>query len=226
MILISCFNFILVWFNLGFLMINTGEAKNRRKQSNSHHPILWCEIRTTLPPCAKLPLWAFSKNHALGPYPKSQCENAQECEHCVKFAQHYSTCAKFAPPYPPVRNSHHPTPILATFGHISISSRSSFHAYYISFQILGSQKSIASNGTRFGVETKKLWPFEDDCAKLNGNVAAAPHFATFGKVITTQKVLFYTFNSLCFKHFCVVVLHLYPNWHVKDLAMTFNHICG
>ena len=27
---------------------------------------------------------------------------------------------------------------------------------------------------------KKLWPFEDDCAKLNGNVAAAPHFATVG----------------------------------------------
>ena len=46
------------------------------------------------------------------------------------------------------------------------------------------------------------------------------------KVITTQKVLFYTFKSLCFKHFCVVILHLYSNWHVKDLAMTPNHICG
>ena len=45
-------------------------------------------------------------------------------------------------------------------------------------------------------------------------------------LITTQKVLFYTFNSLCFKHFCVVVLHLYSNWHVKDLAMTSNYICG
>ncbi|KAL6327486.1 hypothetical protein AAG906_021558 [Vitis piasezkii] len=39
-------------------------------------------------------------------------------------------------------------------------------------------ESIASNGAQFGVEMKKLWPFEDDCAKLNGNVAAAPHFAT------------------------------------------------
>ncbi|WKA10592.1 hypothetical protein VitviT2T_028157 [Vitis vinifera] len=47
-----------------------------------------------------------------------------------------------------------------------------------------------------------------------------------GMLITTQKVLFYTFNSLCFKHSCVVVLHLYPNWHVKDIAMTSNHICG
>ena len=46
------------------------------------------------------------------------------------------------------------------------------------------------------------------------------------QVITTQKVLFYTFNALCFKHFCVVVLHFYSNWHVKDLAMTSNHICG
>ena len=45
-------------------------------------------------------------------------------------------------------------------------------------------------------------------------------------LITTQKVLFYTFKSLCFKHFCVVILHLYSNWHVKDLEMTPNHICG
>ena len=40
------------------------------------------------------------------------------------------------------------------------------------------------------------------------------------------KVSFYTFKSLCFKHFCVVILHLYSNWHVKDLAMTSNYICG
>ena len=81
---------------------------------------------------------------------------------------------------PKQSNSHHP--ILATVGNISITSRSLFHAYYISFRSSGSQESIASNGTRFGVETKKLWPFEDDCAKLNGNVAAAPHFATVGHV--------------------------------------------
>nr|CAN81535.1 hypothetical protein VITISV_010603 [Vitis vinifera] len=81
---------------------------------------------------------------------------------------------------PKQSNSHYP--ISATVGPISITSRSSFHAYYISFQILGSQECIASNGARFGVETKKLWPFEDNCAKLNGNVAAAPHFATVGHV--------------------------------------------
>ena len=81
---------------------------------------------------------------------------------------------------PKQSNSHHP--ILATVRNILITFRISFHVYYISFQILGSQESIGSNGTRFGVETKKLWPFEDDCAKLNGNVAAAPHFATVGHV--------------------------------------------
>ena len=47
-----------------------------------------------------------------------------------------------------------------------------------------------------------------------------------GALITTQKVSFCAFNSLCFKYFCVVVLHFYPNWYVKDLAMTSNHICG
>ncbi|RVW80132.1 hypothetical protein CK203_054081 [Vitis vinifera] len=73
---------------------------------------------------------------------------------------------------PKQSNSHHP--ISATVGNISITSRSSFHTYYIYFQRFGSQESIGSNGARFGVETKKLWPFEDDCAKLNGNVAAAP----------------------------------------------------
>ncbi|KAL6315804.1 hypothetical protein AAG906_008190 [Vitis piasezkii] len=44
---------------------------------------------------------------------------------------------------------------------------------------VGVQESIGSNGARFGVETKKLWPFEDDYAKLN---TAAPHFATVGHV--------------------------------------------
>ena len=58
---------------------------------------------------------------------------------------------------------------------------------------------------------------------MRGSTPLGPEL---GLLITTQKVLFCAFNSLCFKHFCVVVLHLYSNWHVKDLAMTSNHICG
>ena len=81
---------------------------------------------------------------------------------------------------PKQSNSYHP--ISETVGPISITSRISFHTYYILFQSLGSQESIASNCAQFGVKTKKLWPFEDDCAKLKGNVAAAPHFATVGHV--------------------------------------------
>ena len=34
------------------------------------------------------------------------------------------------------------------------------------FQILGSQESNASNSVQIGVEMKKLWPFEDNYAKL------------------------------------------------------------
>ena len=41
------------------------------------------------------------------------------------------------------------------------------------FQILGSQESNASNGVQIGVETKKLWLFEDNCIKLCENFAAA-----------------------------------------------------
>ena len=62
------------------------------------------------------------------------------------------------------------------------------------------------------------------CGKMN--TKATKTWWLIRLLITTQKVLFYTFNSISFKHFCVVILHLYSNWHVKDLAMTSNHICG
>ncbi|KAL6327788.1 hypothetical protein AAG906_025616 [Vitis piasezkii] len=81
------------------------------------------------------------------------CEMAAKPQHLkiLQRAHHELTC-------------HSRTPISATVGHISITSRSSNYACNISFQILGSQESIASNGARFGFETEKLWPFEDDCA--------------------------------------------------------------
>nr|CAN82648.1 hypothetical protein VITISV_005197 [Vitis vinifera] len=40
----------------------------------------------------------------------------------------------------------------------------------------GCEESIASNGTRFGFEMKKLWSFEDKSAKLNENFAAETPF--------------------------------------------------
>ena len=43
--------------------------------------------------------------------------------------------------------------------------------FYISFRSLGSQESNSSNGVQFGAETKKLWPFEGNCAKLKRNFA-------------------------------------------------------
>ena len=71
----------------------------------------------------------------------------------------------------------------AAIGHISITSRSPYHAYYILFRSSWSQESNASNAAWIGAETKKLWLFEDNCAKLSEmsceNCAAAPppHFA-------------------------------------------------
>ena len=41
------------------------------------------------------------------------------------------------------------------------------------FQISGSQESNASNSVHIRAETKKLWPFEDNCAKLCENFEAA-----------------------------------------------------
>ena len=38
-----------------------------------------------------------------------------------------------------------------------------------------------------------------------------------GGVITTQKVLFYTFNTPCFEHFLCSNKPNWPNWHMKYL---------
>ena len=42
---------------------------------------------------------------------------------------------------------------------------SSNYSYYILFLSLGIQESNSLNGVQIGVETKKLWPFEDERAK-------------------------------------------------------------
>ena len=66
----------------------------------------------------------------------------------------------------------------ATVGHISSTSWSPFHAYYILFRISGSRESNASNGAWIGAETKKLWLFEDNRIKLCENFAAQSPFCS------------------------------------------------
>ena len=61
----------------------------------------------------------------------------------------------------------------ATIGHIYSTSWSPFYAYYMFFLRSGSHESNASNGVGIGVETKKLWPFEENHIKLCENFAAA-----------------------------------------------------
>ena len=63
--------------------------------------------------------------------------------------------------------------LLDTFWSTSWSSN---YAYYTLFRRSGSQESNASNSVRIGVETKKLWPFEDEHTKLSENLTAAPPF--------------------------------------------------
>ncbi|KAL6315653.1 hypothetical protein AAG906_004824 [Vitis piasezkii] len=43
-------------------------------------------------------------------------------------------------------------------------------------------ENFAHHNSRCEIQSNKLWPFEDNCAKLNGNFAAAPHFSTVGHV--------------------------------------------
>ena len=53
--------------------------------------------------------------------------------------------------------------------HFWSTYRSPFPTFYIPFQSSGSQESNASNGARFGVETKKLQPLEADHSKVLRN---------------------------------------------------------
>ena len=66
---------------------------------------------------------------------------------------------------------------IATVGHILSTLWSLFHAYYMSFQSSGSEESNTLNGEWIGVETKKLWLFEDNCIKLCEISQPKAHFA-------------------------------------------------
>ena len=78
--------------------------------------------------------------------------------------------------------------------HFWSTSRSPFRAYHMSFQSLGSQESIASNGTRFGFKMKNLWPFEDKRAKLSENFAAE---TPFGRVFRSCETNFWHTSAIC-----------------------------
>ena len=50
--------------------------------------------------------------------------------------------------------------------HFWSTYQSPFSTCYIPFQSSGSQESNASNRVRFGAETRKIWPSEDNCSRL------------------------------------------------------------
>ena len=64
----------------------------------------------------------------------------------------------------------------------------------------------------FGFEMKKLWSFEDDYAKLNGNVAAAPNFATVR----------YVFGELNGAQIMHTIYH-FEAWEVRNPVLQTVH---
>ena len=102
-------------------------------------------------------------------------------------------------------------PLLDTFWSTSWISN---YVYYISFWILGSQGSSASNGTRFGGEMKKLWPFEDERAKLSGNFATE---TPFGRV-------FCSFETTIW-HTSATSQHQYPHFAAVKWAAKIPLLC-
>ena len=78
----------------------------------------------------------------------------------------------------------------ATVGHIFEALPGVKIIHTIScFKILGSEESKSSNGAQFGVETKKLWSFEDKRTKLSENFAAE---TPFGRVFRSCETNFGT----------------------------------
>ena len=77
------------------------------------------------------------------------------------------------------------------------TSWSSLSMYYISFRSSGSQESYASNSVQFGVETKKLWPFEGKCAKLKRNfVLTFPNAKIFALTFPNAKIFIAHFSNV------------------------------
>ena len=82
----------------------------------------------------------------------------------------------------------------AAAGHISSTSWSLFHAYYMSFWSFGSQESNTLNGTQIRAKMKKLWPLEDNCTKLKNNFVSCE--------ITNSTCEMDTFNLRNFRKSC------------------------
>ena len=95
------------------------------------------------------------------------------------------------------------------------TSWSSLSMYYISFRSSGSQESYASNSVQFGVETKKLWPFEGKCAKLKRNfVLTFPNAKIFALTFPDAKIF-----ALTFPNAKIFIAHFS---NVKIFTLTFS----
>ena len=92
------------------------------------------------------------------------------------------------------------TPFRYCWTHFWSTSWSSNYAYHMSIRILGSQKSNTSNDTWFGVETKKLWPFANERAKLSGNFAAEEPFQ---RVFRSCKTTFWHTSATSQSHMAI-----------------------
>ena len=68
--------------------------------------------------------------------------------------------------------------------------------FYISFQSSGIQESNALNGVQIKDKTKKLWPFEGNCAKLKRNFASPfPYAKIFPPTFPDAKVFALPFSD-------------------------------
>ena len=100
----------------------------------------------------------------------------------------------------------------------------------MSFQSSGSQESISSNGTQFGFEMKKLWPFEDKSAKLNRNFAVE---TPFGRVFRNCETNFWHTSAICsivpfiskLRYSCEITFELRNHFlaHESHFAAPYTH---
>ena len=102
----------------------------------------------------------------------------------------------------------------SNFSHFWSTSWCPIYACYMSFEILGSQKSNASNSVQFGAEMRKLQPLEDNCSKLKEG---------FNKVLRNQPFVAEWFRSL-FAQYYGFPLKFHAAMEAKHHKMKANFV--
>ena len=89
----------------------------------------------------------------------------------------------------------------------ALSGAHYIHTIY-SFWSSGSQESNASNGVQIGAEMKKLWPFADNCTKLEGHFEMISKFNLWSRNSTYEFKIHFEMTLISNSPTATLMFHL------------------